>query len=264
MRLFASMALTALRQQLQYRRAMLAGMFTQCIFALIYICVYIAYYEYNIGTPGMTLVQAVSYTWLNQAFLRMMSLSGLNEVEEMMRDGRIAFELTRPADLQGMWMARALAKRLAPFCLNAPLTLLIALAMPQNMRLVLEMRMLPLGLLSMALSVLVASTLTVILTETLFWTVSGEGINKLLPMLATVCSGSLLPLEFFPEAVRGVLRALPFAAVSDAPMRILVGRAGGVGRGAAAGGLADRADGAGARAAAKRRKKMHGAGRLMR
>lgn len=225
MKLFGSMLKTALKQQLQYRSAMLAGMFTQCMFALIYICVYIAYYEYNIGSPGMTLVQAVSFTWLNQAFLRMMSLSGLNDVEEMMHDGRIAFELARPADLQGMWFARALAKHIAPFCVNAPLTLCIALVMPQNMRLVLDLDMLPLGLLSLMLSILVASTFTVLLTESLFWTVSGDGINKLLPMIATVFSGSLLPLEFFPDAVKLVLRALPFAAVSDAPMRILVGAA---------------------------------------
>ena len=225
MKLFISMVRTALRQQLQYRRAMLAGLFTQCMFGLIYICVYIAYYEYGIGSPGMTLAQAVSFTWLNQAFLRMMSLSGLNDVEEMMRDGRIAFELTRPADLQGMWYARALAKRVAPFLINAPLTLCIAFVMPENMRLVLDVHMLPLGLVSLLLAVLVAASFTVILTESLFWTVSGEGINKLLPMVATVCSGSLLPLEFFPDVVKNVLRALPFAAVSDAPLRILVGAA---------------------------------------
>lgn len=225
MRLFSSMLRTSLRQQLQYRGAMISGMFTQLVFGLIYIMVYIAYYEYGMGTPGMTLAQAVSYTWLNQALMRMMSLSGLADVEAMMRDGRIAFELTRPTGLQGMWFTRAMGKRLAPFLINTPLLMLIGFLMPQKMRLVLDPAMLPIGLLSLILAVLVAASFTVILTETLFWTVSGEGINKLLPMIATVCSGSLLPLEFFPDVIRNVLRVLPFAAVSDAPMRILVGAA---------------------------------------
>ena len=107
MNTFAAMLRVSLRQQLQYRSAMLAGMVTQCLFALIYNMVYIAYYEYNPGAVlGMTLAQAVSYAWINEACLPMMTLSGLNDVEEMLRDGRIAFELTRPADLYGLWMAR--------------------------------------------------------------------------------------------------------------------------------------------------------------
>ena len=223
--MFLSMLRTSLRQQLQYRTAMISGMFTQLMFGLIYIMVYMAYYEYGMGTPGMTLAQAVGYTWLNQACLRMMSLSGLNDVEDMMRDGRIAFELTRPAGLQRLWFARSMGKRLAPFFINVPLIMLIAFVMPENMRLVLDVHMLPLGVLSLILAVLVSASMTVILTETMFWTVSGEGINKLVPMIATVCSGSLLPLEFFPDVIRDVLRVMPFAAVSDAPLRILVGAA---------------------------------------
>ena len=225
MKLFIIMLRTSLRQQLQYRSAMLAGMFTQLMFGLIYIMVYMAYYEYGMGTPGMTLAQAVGYTWLNQACLRMMSLSGLNDVEDMMRDGRIAFELTRPTGLQQLWFARSMGKRLAPFFINGPLLMLIAFAMPGKMRLVLDVQLLPLGVLSLILAVLVSASVTVLLTETMFWTVSGEGINKLVPMIATVCSGSLLPLEFFPDVLRDVLRALPFAAISDAPLRILVGAA---------------------------------------
>jgi len=225
MKLFIIMLRTSLRQQLQYRSAMLAGMFTQLMFGLIYIMVYMAYYEYGMGTPGMTLAQALGYTWLNQACLRMMSLSGLNDVEDMMRDGRIAFELTRPTGLQHLWFARSMGKRIAPFFINVPLIMLIAFLMPQNMRLVLDVQLLPLGVLSLVLAVLVSASVTVLLTETMFWTVSGEGINKLVPMIATVCSGSLLPLEFFPDVLRDVLRALPFAAISDAPLRILVGAA---------------------------------------
>ena len=148
MNTFCSLLKTALRQQLQYRSAMLAGMLTQLVFAFIYIMVYIAYYTYApAAAQGMTLAQAVSYTWINQACLQMMSLSGLNEVQEMMRDGRIAFELARPADLHGMWYARALAVRLAPFALNAPLTILIGLVMPREMRLVFALEYLPVGLL---------------------------------------------------------------------------------------------------------------------
>ena len=60
----------------------------------------------------------------------MMPWSGLRDIEAMMRDGRIAFELTRPRDLFGMWYARAMALRTAPLLVNLPLVLAAALLMP--------------------------------------------------------------------------------------------------------------------------------------
>lgn len=221
---FRALLKTALRQQLQYRSAMLVGILTQLVFAFIYIMVYMAYYTYSPGAAqGMTLSQAVSYTWINQACLRMMSLSGLIEIQEMMRDGRIAFELARPADLHGMWLSRALAVRLAPFALHAPLTIAIGLLMPGEMRLSFALEVLPAGLLSLGMATLLSAAVTVLMTASCFWTIDSNGINRLLPMVAKVCSGNLLPLAFYPAGVRAVLRALPFAAIADAPMRILVG-----------------------------------------
>ena len=42
-------------------------------------------------------------------------------------------------------------------------------------------------------------------------------------MVGSFCAGNILPLAFFPEGVRFVLRMLPFASMLDAPLRILAG-----------------------------------------
>lgn len=227
MRRFRAVFRISMRQYLQYRAAALAGVVTQGIFALIYSMVYVAYYESQPDAQtGMTLAQAVNYAWITEACLPMMTLSGLADVQEMMRDGRIAFELTRPAQLSSLWFARSLARRLTPFLLNTPFLLLIASLMPGKIRFTLEVSALPLGLVSMTLAVLVCAAITVLMTASCFYTVAGDGVNRLIPMIATFCSGALLPLEFFPTHLRNILRALPFAAVTDAPLRILVGAAG--------------------------------------
>ena len=130
MRAFFSMVKTALRQQLQYRSAMLAGVFTQLVFGLILIMVYTAFYDNGYSVMGgMALGQAVSYVWLSQGTYRMMPWSGIKDVEAMMRDGRIAFELARPLDLYNMWFARSMAMRTAPLLTNLPLVLLAACLM---------------------------------------------------------------------------------------------------------------------------------------
>lgn len=223
MKLFVSMVKTALRQQLQYRSAMLAGVFTQLVFGLIYIMVFLAFYE-NGSHDGMTAAQAVSYVWISQATYRMMPWSGIKEIERMMHDGRIAFELARPCGVYGMWFARSVATRTAPLLLNTPVLLTAALLlMPQEMRLTLDLHMLPLGVVSLLLGMLVSASMTTILTGTYFWTISGAGINRFLPMVGSFCAGNILPLAFLPDGIRAVMRALPFASMLDAPLRILVG-----------------------------------------
>ena len=222
-RAFSGLLRTALRQQLQYRSAMMAGVVTQIAFGLIYIMVYQAFFREGQGRADLTLMQTVSYVWLSQGTYRMMPWSGLRDIEAMMRDGRIAFELTRPRDLFGMWYARAMALRTAPLLVNLPLVLAAALLMPGEFALRLPIEFLPLGALSLLLAMLLTSAVTVALTGSYFWTISGQGINCIVPMLGNLLAGNVVPLGLFPAGIRQVLRALPFASMLDAPLRILVG-----------------------------------------
>ena len=57
----------------------------------------------------------------------------------------------------------------------------------------LKQAMLPLGALSLLLGMLVSAAMTTILTGTYFWTVSGQGINRFLPMIGSFLAGDILP-----------------------------------------------------------------------
>ena len=104
-----------------------------------------------------------------------------------------------------------------------PLVLAAALLMPGEFALRLPIEFLPLGALSLLLAMLLTSAVTVALTGSYFWTISGQGINRIVPMLGNLLAGNVVPLGLFPAGIRQVLRALPFASMLDAPLRILVG-----------------------------------------
>ena len=53
---------------LQYRAAALAGISTQIFFGIVYISVYVAFYNSGSGSLPMPIDELVSYLWLNQAF----------------------------------------------------------------------------------------------------------------------------------------------------------------------------------------------------
>ena len=83
---------------LQYRAAALAGMFTQFFFGLIFIMVYLAFYESNPNSPvPMDLSNLVTYMWLQQAFYALIyPYEREQEFISMITNGNIAYELIRP------------------------------------------------------------------------------------------------------------------------------------------------------------------------
>ena len=54
-----------------------------------------------------------------------------------------------------------------------------------------------------------------------------RGVNAVLTPLVIVFSGSLLPLDFFPDALRPFLHVQPFAGLVDIPFRIYFADLGG-------------------------------------
>jgi ABC-2 type transport system permease protein len=133
-------------------------------------------------------------------------------------------------DLYAFWYCRALAWRSAPMVLRMlPMLVLAAVVM----------RLLGLGawalqpppsaaaavlwLLTMAGALCVSCAVTTLMSISLLWTVSGEGIAVLVGSAASLLSGMVIPLPLFPAWAQPILRALPFAAMMDLPARVYTG-----------------------------------------
>ena len=92
---------------LQYRAAAIAGISTQLFFGIMYISVYVAFYESNPNTIPMPLVELVTYVWLGQAFFSLIYMWYKDkEIINMIKSGNIAYELVRPQDLYLMWFSK--------------------------------------------------------------------------------------------------------------------------------------------------------------
>ena len=140
----------------------------------------------------------------------------------MMRSGSVAYEFARPLDLYTLWYVRAIASRLAPTMLRiAPQ---IALAMLFfGMKPPPSVEALGAWLVATAGALLLVSAFATLITITLLWTVSGDGIARLAPSLVFVCSGMIIPLPLFPTWAQPLLNFLPFRGMADAPFRLFLG-----------------------------------------
>jgi ABC-2 type transport system permease protein len=217
------------RMLLQYRGAALGGIGTQSFIALMRIMVLEAFYASATSGPPLTFSRAVGYVWLGQATLAMQPYNVDRDVREMVRTGAVGYELIRPTNLYALWYSRALAWRTAPLLLRLiPLLLVSSLLMP--VLTLDEWALRPPSLaaagawiLAMAGAAAVSSAITTLMSVSLLWTISGEGMATLVSAAAGLLSGLYIPLPLFPAWSQPVLQLLPFAALIDLPARLFTG-----------------------------------------
>lgn len=210
------------RALLQYRVAALAGIGTQLFWGFIRVMIFDAFYRSSSMVQPMTYQQTVSYLWMIQALLLLMPWRIDPEIESMIRDGRVAYELIRPSDLYWFWFARSLASRIAPMALRAPPLFILSMLFfglqpPSSPGAALAF------VASLGVAILLSSAINCLMAISLIWTITGEGIARLISSLATILSGSVVPLPLLPGWSQTLLSLLPFAGLIDLPFRLYLG-----------------------------------------
>ncbi|MCC2672554.1 MAG: putative transporter permease protein [Armatimonadetes bacterium] len=210
------------RTLLQYRAAAAAGFATQLFWGFIRVMIFEGFYRSSSAPQPLTLPEVITYIWLGQAMLLVLPWNIDSDLRTMIRSGGVVYELLRPLDLYSLWYTRALAMRTAPMLLRAVPMLLLAgaflgLQRPPSFAAGAGWVATTIG------AILLSSAITQVMNVSLLWTVSGDGVSRLMPTLAYLFSGMILPLPLFPEWSRGLVEFLPFRGLADAPFRVFMG-----------------------------------------
>lgn len=211
---------------LQYRSAAWAGISTQFFFGIIYIMVYIAFYESGGKGIPMSLSQTVTYLWLNQMFLALLNqFTKDEEIYKIIRDGNISYELSRPKKLYFLWYFKILGQRLASVTLRLFPILIITfmLSSPYRMRLPESFVHFFLFILSLGFGTLLVVSITILYPIITLHTLNEKGIVEFLINISGILSGLVVPVPFFPKFLQIISSLLPFQYISDLPFRIYVG-----------------------------------------
>ncbi|MHB1319141.1 MAG: ABC transporter permease, partial [Anaerolineae bacterium] len=126
MRPYLAIVSARIRMLLQYRAAAIAGFTTQLFWGWIRVMTYTAFFAATAAPQPMTLQDTITYVWLIQALLLLLPFRIDAEMQAMVRDGSVSYELTRPADLYWYWYSRQFAARIAPVMLRAAPLLVVA------------------------------------------------------------------------------------------------------------------------------------------
>ncbi|MCI9147667.1 MAG: ABC transporter permease [Hungatella sp.] len=210
---------------LSYRAAAWAGVATQFVWGGMEIAMFRAFYGAEPEHFPMTMDAAVSYVWLQQAFLALFAAWMLEgEVFESIRDGNIVYEMCRPMKLYPMLFVRAMAMRVSRAALRCGPVLLFAILLPGPYGLKAPGQgQTGLFLAAMALGVLVTVAFGTLIYGITFYTISPEGLRLLVTSAMDFFNGAIIPLPFFPDKMRAIMEVLPFAAMQNVPLRVYSG-----------------------------------------
>jgi len=212
---------------LQYRAAAIAGIGTQVFFGGVRVMIFDAFYRSSPGPQPMAREDVITYIWMGQALLLLTILNVDPDLATMIRTGNVAYEMTRPLDLFNLWFTRAVSGRAAPLSMRAAPIFVIA-GLFFGLKAPVSFQMALLFALSLIGGILLAAAFVTILTISMLWTISGEGISRLAPAPIFFLSGLVIPLPLFPDWMQGVIAVLPMRGLADTPIRIYTGHLAGV------------------------------------
>ncbi len=208
---------------LAYRLRYYTGIVTYFIYVSVYYFIWKAIYEHSATIEGFDFPQLLTYVavgWIIRSFY-------YNNIDQELAmavsEGKLATELIKPVNLQGMYVAQALGEsvfRLA--MLTLPTAVVLHLVYPLRR---------PAGLLNFA-AFLVSVVLSFFIVAGINFAVgtfairlkSILGLLRAKYFLLELFSGLLLPLSFFPQVFQKALALMPFQYISYVPVLIYLGK----------------------------------------
>lgn len=223
--LYVAVASSTFRRFSTYRATTLAGIFTNSVFGIIYSYAYLALWAQRPDAGGYDSADAVTYVWLGQALLMTVALWGggtTDDLAERIRSGDVAVDLYRPVNLVWWYLAsdlgraayHLLTRGLGPTILGWAL---FRISFPDTGWQVL------LFTVSVVLAVMTSFGLRMLVSLSVFWWLDAQGLRTLSGFLAIFFSGMTLPLVVFPEPLRSIAFALPWASLIQTPADLWLG-----------------------------------------
>lgn len=221
LRLWWEVARRGFRRYATYRWATFAGVFTNTVFGFIRAYILVALFAAVGNVGGYDVKDALTYTFLTQGMLMPLYVWGWQEIADTVYTGQVATDLYRPFDYQLYWLSQDLGRAvyhllmrgIPPFVVAS---LIFQLRLPEQ----------PLTWVAFAASFVLAVTVSFALrfmvNLSAFWLIDIRGVHGLAAAAWTVLSGFMIPIAFFPETARTIVRALPFVAMIELPVDIFL------------------------------------------
>jgi ABC-2 type transport system permease protein len=207
-----------------YRLANFTGIAVNFFFFLIHAQVLLAFFGTREILGGWRPKDAVLYFAVSEALLMVLIAfpDRVHNLSVRIRSGDVATDLARPVDLYLRDLAERAGSSLYYVLARASIlfagaSLVYGLVPPLRP----ELLLVPL---SLALGVAVMGSIWYLANATAFWFETATGPLAAITFAHTVLGGVVVPLDFYPDALRLVCDLLPFRASLYTPVALVAGK----------------------------------------
>ncbi len=209
-------------ESLQYRLGTAVTLFANLIYLVLVYFLWKAIYA-SAGTDvvnGMTFTDTMIYLILATAIFNFLEMFVVWDMSRSIQSGKIILDLLKPMRFREYTFWSYSGSHVVLFVLTFIPTFLVVLIVTHGA--------IPTGInllwfaVATVMALIVNFSMEMIVATICLYTESTWGINIVKETIVLLLSGASIPLAFFPEALRQVVDYLPFRAVYDIPLTILL------------------------------------------
>ena len=209
-------------ESLQFRLGTAATLFGNLIYLALVYYLWKAIYASS-GTDvvnGMTFHDAMIYLILATAIFNFLEMFILWDMSRSIQSGEIIMHLLKPMKYRTYMFWSYSGSHVVLFFLTFLPTFFVVMIVTKGA--------IPLGLnllwfvISLVLALIVNFNLEMLVAPICLYTESTWGVNIVKETIVLLPSGATIPLAFFPEGLRKAVEYMPFRAVYDIPLTILL------------------------------------------
>lgn len=169
---------------------------------------------------GMTLNDTIVYLVLTTAVYRTLDCFLVSSIDSDIKSGKISLDLLQPMYYPVYMFFKKLGTILVTFISTfVPVFIIVLLYSKEAKKMVYNLHFF---LLSLFLSIILSYLIDFFVATICLHTQSGWGINMLKQVFVQVLSGVLIPVAFFSDSLKKVIYFLPFQAIYNIPMKVLL------------------------------------------
>ncbi len=169
---------------------------------------------------GMTFTDTLIYLVLATALFNFMEMYTVWEIGRNIQSGKIVLDLIKPMEYRRYLFWSFTGSFVMQFFLTfLPTFIVVAVLTNGAIRFGTNI---PLFILSVAMGIIINYSVDFIVGTICLYTESIWGINIMKQVIVLLLSGAVIPVAFFPESFKKVVYCLPFRAIYDAPLSILL------------------------------------------
>jgi len=176
-------------------------------------------YRYSDTIRGLTFNETFLYVGLGSAIFLLLKTYADWIIHYEIREGMIAVYLTKPIDFQLYALAANFGSLLMGLtAVTIPTALILAFLFKVRVAFGTGLFLFPISIL---LAFLISFSIDYFVGIMGFYSESVWGLSITKEIIVTVFSGALIPLQFFPDAIRNILFWLPFQAIYHTPIMMM-------------------------------------------